>query len=238
MYYFGRETYIANQRPADERNLLARKCVRTQLARDTCVMDANAAHVEPWPVFGSEPDPDRPSIPAAAAAKYYKKSRFYVTELIKQGEIQGFGVQKDESGRIRWYVYEDDLPHEQHMEDDGTSIRMQELLRHVLDARDHARDGRAARGLAHEALVDVVAILNDAVLAASNGEMSLVNKLFREVIVKQGEEMRKQQEAQNFETKAEACLDKALRSIFPTLDDSEQQSLGEATPASTPAVST
>jgi hypothetical protein len=179
------------------------------------------------PVFSSEPDPDRPSVPAAVAAKYFQKSRYYLTELIRQGEIEGYGIQKEKDGRTRWFVYEDAIPREPDSENGDPGSYWQRLLVHVLDARELSRSGREARAHAGELLLDVVSVMSEVAQAASEGEVSLMNKLLRRALVTHSEGVRQQIKADEFERKAEACLDRALRSFQPAMDNSYQYTRGD-----------
>jgi hypothetical protein len=53
-------------------------------------------------------DPARPAVATSQAAERLGQSRFHVAELVKSGELPGYGIPADK--RTRWYVYLDALP--------------------------------------------------------------------------------------------------------------------------------
>lgn len=183
-------------------------------------MDMDADSTSAIPVFSTEPDPNRASVPAAVAAKYFQKSRYYVTELIKHGDIEGYGIQKERDGRIRWFVYEDAIPYESESYEDEPSISWKKLFLNVLDARDLSRYGREAQTRAAELSLETIDVMSEAVQAALNGEVAVMTRLLRDALTKQTEAERQQLKVREFEMKAEACLDKAFREIAPIPDNS------------------
>jgi hypothetical protein len=115
----------------------------------------------------------------------------------------------------RWYVYADALPDDSQ---DSARVRAsggaQELLRHLLDAREHARHGRDERGSAQRLLMDLVDALTNALRAAKEGDSSHTIDLLLVAHEIRNDEKRRLLRAEQHEADAEACLDEALRGLL------------------------
>jgi hypothetical protein len=185
-------------------------------------VDANAGSTAPEQVLRSEPDASRKAVSTRIAADRLKLSRFYVSEMVRQGKIPGYGVRHREGGRVRWYVYEDALPGESEGTQ-GSPARSteQELLKCLLDAREHARLARVERDQAKQLLVETLSGVTAAFSAALKGNSSLATELFVSANQIRPDEERSLTSAQRHETEAEACLDAALRSLLPAAKSAE-----------------
>lgn len=175
------------------------------------------------PVYAFQPNPDRPAVSAAVAAQYFQKSRYYVTELIKQGEIEGYGIQKDKAGRVRWYVYEDTIPS---FEPDS-SADARRLLSRLLEMRQLSRNGQEARVLAHEFSIKAAETMREAVQVATGGRASQISDLLISALGDQSASAQRQLEARRFEIEAEALLDQVLNSFAITQNKSDSRLLNE-----------
>jgi len=191
-------------------------CMCKQVEAILALMDASEAPTVRKPVIRSEPDPAREAVSTAVAATRCQLSRFYVAELVRHGKLDGYGVRRPEGKRIRWYVYVDALPDEPE-ETDGVraSDYHQELLKNLLDARNHSRLARNERTGAHRLLMDAIDTMTAALSAAEEGEIHRERDLLREVLAIRNDEGRRLLTAQQHETDAEACLDAAVRTLSP-----------------------
>lgn len=120
-------------------------------------LDDSAEHDNQRPALRVVRDAHRPSISAAEAGRQIGRSRFWVTEQIQNGGLDGYGVKGPH--RTRWYVYSDALPDAQ-----GTSGRIaagsrratpevMQIATELLDALYEERRHRVdAFGLVHGAL--------------------------------------------------------------------------------------
>jgi hypothetical protein len=187
---------------------------------DTGFMNADASCTTREPVLRSKPDTTRPAVSTAVAAKRKQLSRYYVAELVRQGKIDGYGVRSREGGRVRWYVYEDALPPETPYADSSPhSAVAQELLRHLLDAREHTRRGREEQDAAQRLLVDAADVMTTALRAAREGRMDHAFDLLLEALQTRNDEVRRLLLAQQHGADAERCLDAALRDLLPAREE-------------------
>jgi hypothetical protein len=164
-------------------------------------------------VFSSHPNPDRPTVPAAVAAEILDCSRYYVSELIRQGELDGFGIRKEDSARTRWYVFKDSLPGESGIKITDATVDAQELRSYVEEAYDLARRGRDARRTAEVTSLYVVKVMHAAVRAARKGDAELMSDLLMEVHERRSDESQCRLSAEGFDDKLEAALGEARRIV-------------------------
>jgi hypothetical protein len=180
-------------------------------------VDANAGQTAWEPVLRSEPDATRKAVSTSVAADRYKLSRFYVAKLVQQGKIDGYGVRRHEGSRTRWYVYADALPDGPEATDSAcSSSREQELLKCLLDAREHSRLARRERDQAERLLTNAFDAMADALRATHEGDQNRTFSLLLVVHDVRNDEKRRLITAQQHEADAEACLDAAFRSLLPS----------------------
>ena len=192
-------------------------------------MNANVAPAEGRPVIRSEPDTSRPAVSTTVAATRFRLSRFYVSELVRRGKIEGYGVRRHERGRTRWYVYADALPDEPDSNDRVLAAGYeQQLLKHLLDARKHSRLARNERGCAQRQLVDVLDGMTAALRAAGEGDKGRAFELLLAAQETRNDEERRLVMAQQHEADAEACLDAALQSLLPSGEEVKPQTRGDS----------
>jgi hypothetical protein len=184
-------------------------------------MNAIAEAGQAQPVIRSEPDPVRPAMPAAEAARLSNRSRFHITEQVRLGKLAGYGVRRRDGGRVRWFVYRDVLPMDAEASQASSSLHMdtQVLLRCLLASRQHNREGRLQRGEAHRLVVDASDALVQAVEAALAGDSTQVMRLYAEAMRTRSDQERRIQRALVEEARAEAALDEALQSLLPLGDE-------------------
>jgi hypothetical protein len=142
-------------------------------------------------------------------------SRYYVSELVRRGEIEGYGIRRSEGGRIRWFVYKDALSGKPVGADDSRDHSL-ELARHLLDARGLARREREARTRAEGILTEAFDLMNEALDAMRNHEEQHAFTLALRAHRKRSDQARQQATATELAGQAEACIDEALRSVLPS----------------------
>ena len=169
-----------------------------------------------------EPDASRPAVSTAVAAARKQVSRYYISELVRQGKLDGYGVRRREGGRIRWYVYEDALPP---AVEDTERVRLsfdtRELLGHLRDVRKYSLLARDERGSAHRRLLDVVDQLINAVQAAKDGEIGLAIDLLLEAQRARNDEERRLLIVEKHEAEVEKSLEAALWGLLRLGEESE-----------------
>lgn len=182
-------------------------------------MDASSARFARAPVFASNPSPHRPAVTTAVAAEHLGMSRYYVSELVRRGEIDGYGIRRNEGSRVRWFVYKDTLSGEPAGVSDSYG-HSAELAHHLLDARGLARCEREARTRAEAIMTEAFDLMNEALNAMTNGDERRAFTLVLEAHAKRSAQDRQHAEATEFATQAEVCIDEALRSVLPSMDES------------------
>jgi hypothetical protein len=145
-----------------------------------------------------------------------KLSRYYITELVRRGDLDGYGVRRHEGARIRWYVYEDALPR---AAEGSASVRSsfhpQELLKHLYEARKHSLLAREKRGSAHQELLDIGDQLVEAVGAVTDGDNSRAIDLLLKAQRSLNEEGRRLLKLQEHAADAERSLEAAYWGLLP-----------------------
>jgi hypothetical protein len=152
-----------------------------------------------------------------------KLSRYYITELVRRGELDGYGVRRHEGGRVRWYVYEDALPRAAAEGTAGVPARSdaRQLLKHLHEARKHSHLACDIGSKAQQGLLDVGDQLLDAVGAAKEGDDSRVIDLLLKAHRALNEEGRRLSKLQEHEADAERSLGAAYWGLLPRGEEVE-----------------
>jgi hypothetical protein len=156
-------------------------------------------------------------VSTAEAAARLGLSRYYVAEKVRLGRLDGYGVRRHEGGRIRWHVYEDALPSRDSAgpATGRVGVNAEELLTHLLEARECARLARIERRHAKRLLIDAADVMASAIQAVARNETDRVTELLLMAHGIRNDEERRLLLAEQHEADAEACLDTALRSVLP-----------------------
>ena len=159
----------------------------------------------PTPPLRLVRDIERQSVSSVEAGKLLGLSRFRVVELIQLGELEGYGVKKDE--RTRWYAYLDALPCPR--ADVSSSVPPDVVaIRDLLAAvQATLRAERARRLDAMQAARSAVSRLTQAYIDLSDGAAEDAQDNFAEATVTDGHKTNTADaEAQRHASKLDAAL--------------------------------
>lgn len=175
-------------------------------------MDASTARTME-PVFAHNPDRSRPAIPTAAAAERLNLSRYYVSELVRLGKIDGYGIRRHEGGRTRWFVYEDALADKPDHSASASSALPAEIVEALTDTQILATDGRAARRVVEDLLLAVIGLMSEAIGAIQDGDERRAVNLLTEAHTKRSDEERQRAKAKEFEDRTVAHLNELVQAV-------------------------
>jgi hypothetical protein len=155
--------------------------------------DSDASHAAPLPTLRSEHDTTRPIVTTPATGRQHRLSR----------NADASDNEPEDTDTVR------------------TSGREQEVIRRLLDARQHARLARNEQGSAQRHLLDALDGMAAALRAAQEGDTSRVGDVLTAAQEIRNDEGRRLLLAQQHESDAEASLDAALRSLLPSGEEAE-----------------